>query len=177
MSTPVSKFFRRYRRSEVGVIALLLLATSSSLVGAEQDRAEDSALTWQWTAVPVRASAEKEVEIVADVDIAPGWVLYSSDFTPALFGPRPAKLKLASNAAYRAIGEVQAIQTKSGTLKDASGEAHYKYFSHKGHFRQRVTILDASSAKEIRGVIRGQTCFEEKGVCQLFAEEFAVAVN
>ena len=171
MNMHIPKSGHRHRR---GAVALLLLSASSSLVGAD---VTDSPLIWQWTAAPIRASAEKEIEIVADVDIAPGWVLYSSDFTPALFGPRPVKLKLENNAAYRAAGEVESIRAKSGTLKDASGEAHYRYFSGKGHFRQRVTILDPSSSKEIRGVIRGQTCFEEKGVCRLFTEEFTVAAN
>lgn len=177
MSTPVSRPVHRHRCKGHGGIAVLFTAASSLLAGAEPTDAQDSPLAWRWTAVPIHAAAGKEIEIDAAVDIAPGWVLYSSDFTPALFGPRPTKLKLAAAPAYRADGEVEAIQAKSGTLKDASGEAHYKYFSGKGYFKQRVTILDSSAVAEIRGVIRGQVCFEEKGVCQLFTQEFTVAVN
>lgn len=177
MRTPVSKTIYRNCRKGRGGIAVLFTVATSLLSGAEPNDAPDSPLTWRWTAAPIQTTAEKEIQIDAAVDIAPGWVLYSSDFAPALFGPRPAKLKLAAGAAYRVDGEVEAIGAKPGTLKDASGEAHYKYFSGKGRFRQRVTILDTSSAQQIRGVIRGQVCFEEKGVCQLFAQEFAVAVN
>src|SRR6188768_1501838 len=73
------------------VFAVALLALISTIpVGAEEDPAR--AIRWSWTLQPADAAPGSEAELVLVAQLAPHWVVYSSDFQ-ADFGPLPTRLR------------------------------------------------------------------------------------
>ncbi|MFT3763816.1 MAG: protein-disulfide reductase DsbD family protein [Pseudoxanthomonas sp.] len=133
----------------------------------------DAELRWTVRAVPVPGE-EDAVDVVLDADIAPGWVVYASDFEPPQIGPRPARLKLDEAPGYRADGKLQSPQARKGAGGNAVGEYAYTYFTGKAQFRQRVRRK--AGAAQVNGTLSGQSCYEQTGLCTLFRERFAVAL-
>ena len=142
---------------------------------AVADQSDNENLTWSLQALPVEGRSD-EVDLVFKAGIVPGWILYSSDFQPVDFGPRPAKLTLSTQAqaSADAVGELKAIGSASKTDKNFTGPYTYTYFSGTAELRQRVRI--SKGARTVSGQLTGQTCFEKSGLCALFKEEFSVAV-
>lgn len=126
---------------------------------------------WQYRAEPV-AGARDELDLVFEARIDEGWILYASDFQPIEFGPRPARVALEEGA--RAVGDPQAVGSRSATQRNFAGEYTYTYFSGTAQLRQRVKF--DSQAGEVRGLLNAQTCFEASGLCTLVREPFTVAL-
>ena len=125
---------------------------------------------WHVTFAPADAKAGDEVEIVFTADIAPGWILYSSDFN-LLIGPRPAKFTFDENAGLALVGAIQPVNPRWKTDRSLGGK--YSYFAEHAQFRQKARLVESTG--NVSGRITGQTCFEESGLCQLFQEKFSAS--
>lgn len=125
---------------------------------------------WHVSLAPADAKPGDEVEIVFTADIAPGWILYSSDFN-LLIGPRPAKFTFDENAGLTLVGPIQPVNAKWKTDRSLGGK--YSYFADHAQFRQKARL----AATNVTGRITGQTCFEENGLCQLFQEKFSARTD
>ncbi|HEY4366103.1 MAG TPA: hypothetical protein VGN07_02630 [Steroidobacteraceae bacterium] len=157
------------------MVPVLALTSLSCAVGNAQDAERgDNVLQWSWHVEPTEDGASNEVELVLDAQIRPGWILYSSDFVPTDFGPRPAKIVIDKDDERAAVGDARPVGARRGTGKDLDGEFAYTYFSGKAAFRQRVHYQEGTHA--VTGVINGQACFEESGLCTLVKQAFSVAV-
>ncbi|MEJ1964130.1 MAG: protein-disulfide reductase DsbD domain-containing protein [Gammaproteobacteria bacterium] len=147
----------------------LLIALAGMAVPASHAADEDvQPLRWHVTIVPAQAKPGDEVEVVFTADIAPGWILYSSDFKVEL-GPLPAKFTFDANPALELAGPIQAL--KAHRKKDRTLGGEYSYFEAHAEFRQKARLV--SPAKSVSGLINGQTCFEKSGLCELFREKFS----
>lgn len=153
----------------VAWLAAALLPVTSAVA---QSPGDADVLDWTLKVEPAHSqSAEgNEVDLVLSARIQKGWILYSSDFQPADFGPRPARITVAG-----AVGPLQAIGASSKTDKSATGGYTYTYFSDTAQFRQRVRL--ETGARSVTGTINGQTCFEENGLCALFRKQFDLPVE
>lgn len=153
------------------VTALLSLAAAAR-VGAQT--ADDSpSLHWRLRIVPVQGEADS-VDIEFGSEIASGWIVYASDFEAPEVGPRPARLKLEDSGDYRAVGELESVQSRQGAGKTIAGAYRYRYFSGHAQFRQRVRRN--GGARQISGVLSGQSCREQAGLCTWFREQFTLAL-
>lgn len=148
--------------------ALLLI---SPLAAFAQDSGEGAQLHWQTQLTPVDG-APGVVDITFESAIAPGWIVYASDFTPPEIGPIPARLKL--DPAAQADGALQSPQTHVGEGENFAGKYTYTYFKDKAQFRQSISV--PAGTIEVSGTLRGQACQEETGLCTLFRESFRVAL-
>jgi len=157
----------------VSILMAALMAAALSAT-AVADGEEDDTLEWSWQAQPVEGASGKETDIVFSARIKPGWILYSSDFDAPEFGPRPAKIVVDPAAGHTAAGELQAIGAAGRTDRNFAGEYRYTYFSGTAELRQRVRHEQGSGT--VTGVIHGQTCFEESGLCTLSRQPFSVDV-
>ena len=106
--------------------------------------------------------------MVFTADIAPGWILYSSDFNVQI-GPRPAKFTFDANPSLELVGAIAAIGPQR---KQEPVIGTYSYFAGHAEFRQKARLL--APLQPVSGKISGQMCFEESGLCQLFRENFSV---
>jgi hypothetical protein len=148
----------------VAVISLLFCAPALAQQAGD--------LSWNTRVERVAGSAD-QVDLVFSAPISKGWIVYGSDFTPGDFGPRPARLVL--QAGGQALSPVASDGAKSGTSRNFAGEYHYTYFADQATFRQRLTL--EPGARQVSGVLNGQSCYEESGLCTLFRESFAVALE
>lgn len=148
---------------------LALALATVALPALAQDPGE---LAWQSRAEPV-AGAPGEVDLVFTAPIEHGWIVYGSDFQPGDFGPRPAKVVV--KAGGEASQPAQSVGAHSRSDRNFAGEYTYTYFAEAATFRQRVKL--AAGATEVSGVLNGQSCFEESGLCTLFRAPFAVALE
>lgn len=146
------------------------LALAAAVLPLQAQDADE--LPWKWRVDPV-AGTRDEVELVATAPIRSGWIVYGSDFQAGDFGPRPARLKV--EAGGESVRAVQSVGTQVGSDRNFAGEYHYTYFSDEAVFRQRVRV--AAGAKEVTGVLNGQSCYESSGLCTLFKAPFAVALE
>lgn len=160
-------------RTWIWALALALAVQAQAQVAVDGDGGEPS-LEWNWQAAPVDGSGD-EVELVLTARIQPGWIIYSSDFEPADFGPRPARLSIDPAAGYAAAGEVRAVGASRKTDRNFAGEYTYTYFSGDAEFRQRVRRTQG--AGPVAGTIHGQTCFEASGLCTLFRQQFSASAH
>ncbi len=134
-------------------------------------QARDSGdLAWQWRAERVSVD---EVDLVATSPIAAGWIVYGSDFEAPEFGPRPARLKVEAGGVVEQ--PVQSVGSQARTDRNFAGEYRYTYFGGTATFRQRVRV--APGVRQVSGVLDGQSCFEESGLCTLFKEPFVASLD
>ena len=154
------------------VAATLAMMSAATRVAAEPlvPPPEQQPVHWRVSIVPADAKAGDDVEIVFDADITHGWILYSSDFNLEI-GPRPAKFTFDANTGLTPVGGIQPVKPQWKADKTLGGK--YSYFARHAQFRQKAR-LDAAPGSA-SGLITGQTCFEENGLCQLFRENFSTA--
>jgi hypothetical protein len=159
----------RFDPAEATPLAVLVVLVASMLVRATASAAdlEEEALQWQLSVVPATAKAGDEVELVFAADIAPGWILYASDFEAEL-GPRPARFTFEPGAEVELIGPVQAVRSLRRT--DKTWNTEYSYFEKRAEFQQKARLIKAAGT--VSGRIDGQTCYETTGLCALFRKEF-----
>ncbi len=139
---------------------------------ADSSPAEDEALRWRLTVVPANAKEGDEVELVFAADIAPGWILYASDFD-AEMGPRPARFTFEPNAGVELAGPVRAVNSLRRT--DRTWNTEYSYFEKRAEFRQKARLRQG--AESLAGRIDGQTCYETSGLCALFRKTFSLPLG
>jgi len=129
-------------------------------------------LAWDARVEPVPGQAG-QVELVFTTPIHEGWIVYASDFTPGEFGPRPAKVQLRGGG--QPLQPPVSEGARAGSGRSFAGEYHYTYFAGQATFRQKVQL--EPGAREVSGVLNGQSCFEESGLCTLFSQSFAIALE
>jgi thiol:disulfide interchange protein DsbD len=152
----------------VAAAALLLAFTGAAI---SQQPPTDS-VQWSNSAVPVPgANGERVFRLQFNGRIAPGYIVYGSDFEANL-GPNPTRLRLDAKEGVAANGKLLSAGTKAG--KDKAFNSAYTYFEGEAQLSQLVAV--APGVKNVAGTIRGQTCYEADGTCQLFSARFDVAL-
>jgi hypothetical protein len=155
---------------------LLALAAATGLMAAAvsaQGPVSDAAtLVWtiEWARQPDRTGGE--ADLVFSARIAPGWILYSSDFSTDI-GPRPARFKFETDDSTAVVGPTRAVSALRHTGK-APG-SRYTYFERQAQFRQTVRV--ATRPVTLRGSIDGQICHAVDGLCSLFHKPFSVSLD
>lgn len=149
--------------------AALLLAFAGAAL-PQQPPAES--VQWSSTAVPVQgANGERLYRLQFSGRIAPGYIVYGSDFEGNL-GPNPTRLRLDAKEGVTANGKLLSAGTRAG--KDKAFNSAYTYFEGEAQLSQVVAV--APGVKNVAGTLRGQTCYEADGTCQLFSAKFDVAL-
>lgn len=142
--------------------SLLLLAVLSTAALSQEPLAEP--VTWTASAEPVKTSGgERLYRLRIDGRIAPGYIVYGSDFKVEL-GPNPTRLRFAADSGITARGALESTGTHQG--KDPSFKVDYTYFEGRARLAQLVAV--AAGTPVIVGTIVGQTCREADGTCTLF---------
>jgi hypothetical protein len=140
-------------------LSLLAFAGAAS---AQQPAPEAS--SWNTSVVPVKsANGEKLYRLQIDGRIAPGYVVYASDFKAEL-GPNPTRLRFAADSGVKPQGSLESAGTHQG--KDKAFNVDYTYFEGEAKLSQVVAV--AAGTDKIVGTLRGQTCYEKDGTCALF---------
>jgi hypothetical protein len=153
------------------VLAIILLALIAAVpVGAEEDVAQ--AVQWNWHLVPENATPGSEAELVVLADLAPHWVVYSSDFK-AEIGPLPARLKRAPKSQLELLDSLRSIGAKR--KQDPDLDVEYGYFSERLELRQRVRLPQDGAPLE--AVLSAQACFETDGTCHLIRQNITIAAR
>lgn len=116
----------------------------------------------------IEQAADGASELVLDATVAPGWVLYASDFEQPEIGPRVARITLADGA--KADGALRSVASHEGHGKTFAGAYRYTYFTDHGQLRQRL----AGKPAQVEATVQAQVCFEESGLCELVRQEVAV---
>ncbi|HVY80537.1 MAG TPA: protein-disulfide reductase DsbD domain-containing protein [Steroidobacteraceae bacterium] len=168
------------RHALSALLAVALFAGVGKL-GATEPAASDSVpanaaqsdtVQWRVQVLPAHARPGDTAELVFTAEIAPGWILYSSDFS-AEIGPRPARFTLDPTPGLAPIEGVRAVH--SLRRKDKTLKTEYAYFERHAEFRQKVKLT--APVTTITGRINGQTCFEQSGLCQLFQKTFTATLD
>ncbi len=159
---------RRAAAALCALFASVLAVCLHGVAAAEED--PSSAVRWSWQLEPVNAAPGTEADLVLVAQIAPGWVVYSSDFKVEI-GPQPARLVAAAESRQDLLGPLRSIDArrKRGTALDVE----YGYFSGRAELRQRVRVPPAGSA--LVATLRGQACHETDGTCHLLRQPVRVA--
>jgi opacity protein-like surface antigen len=144
------------------VLAAALLAAPLAAVHAAD------AVQWSTTVTPVKA-ADGSTQYRLDFTgrITPGYIVYGSDFESGL-GPNPTRVRYEPAAAVTPRERLLSTGARKGT--DKSFNTPYTYFEGEAKLSQVVTV--AAGARTVTGTIRGQTCHEADGTCQLFRASF-----
>ena len=154
------------------VLVAALAAFSGSPLAAESP-ASTAGLKWSWHIAPsAQSGARDEVDLIFIADIAPGWILYSSDFTADL-GPRPATFTFSTGDAVALVGPIEAVGSQKA--KDRTWGTQYAYFAGRAEFRQKIRLSRDVASVDAR--VEGQTCHEADGLCELFKESLSVKVQ
>jgi len=147
-------------------IVLIAVAVFSCTASSADDSA-NRPLRWQVSVAPSQPRPGDIVEVVFSAEIAPGWILYSSDFAVDI-GPRPAKFTFDANPSFALIGTVQS--PGSQRKRDHTFGTEYTYFAGHAEFRQKARVI--APLENVTGRIDAQTCFEESGLCELHHDSF-----
>lgn len=160
------------RGSKAGFVLYLgwVVAAHAQTPGLSDDGG--NGVSWEVRAEPLAGGRGDRSELVFSARIAPGWILYSSDFRSEL-GPRPARFTVDPSSPVALIGAVQAI--KPLHRDDKTFGARYTYFEKQGEFRQRVQVKDHPAV--VTGQIEGQACHEADGTCTLIHKQFSIRLE
>lgn len=151
------------------LMATALLALISTIpVGAQEDASQ--AVTWSWRLVTPDARPGGEAELVLEADIAPHWVVYSSDFVAEL-GPRPTRLKAKPQSTLQLIEPLRSVGAHR--KRDEQLKVEYGYFEERAELRQRLRLPADGSPIEL--TLNGQACYEADGTCHLIRQDVHVA--
>lgn len=149
------------------VRASVLFAVSLS---AFSQNAGTEAVVWSTQVTPLQsANGERLYHLQLDGRIAPHYIVYGSDFNAQL-GPNPTRLRFADDSGITPQGPLESVGTHKGT--DEVFKTDYTYF--RGEAKLSQVIAVAAGTEKIAGTIRGQTCYEANGTCQLFSTSFDI---
>jgi hypothetical protein len=152
------------------VLAIALLAAMAAIpVGAEEDPAR--AIQWNWTLEPQVAGADAELVLVAE--LAPHWVVYSSDFAAGVGPLLPARLRTKRRSTTALVGSLRSIGAHRKADVASAGE--YGYFSKHVELRQRLKLPADGSPVELN--LTGQACHETDGTCHPIRQDIRVATS
>jgi DsbC/DsbD-like thiol-disulfide interchange protein len=153
----------------------LLLSLSLALAphaSVAQSRVTDEIpLNWKVGLAGSASNTINTAEIVFDVSIPTGWIVYSSDFVNPL-GPHRMQVRWQKEDDVELLGGLRAIEPRAHSGESAA--ANYSYFEHHAQLRQRIQIR--ARPVTLRGSIDGQVCEQARGLCQLFHQPFTLTV-
>jgi hypothetical protein len=152
-------------------LALAWLSAALGLTGAfahgQAHAPLEQSVRWSWQLLPGPAG---EAELVVTAELAPDWVVYSSDFK-ADVGPQPVRLALAPGNGSSLLGPLRSIDAKR--KHDRAFDAELGYFSQRVELRQRVRL--PPDGGPLVAVLRGQACYEADGTCHLIRQDIRIA--
>jgi hypothetical protein len=155
-----------------GALAPFFLWVSIAYTQGPELQTGSPGVHWQIDLDPPRVPNGWEAEVVFRADIAPGCILYSSDFKSNL-GPKATRFSFDPTAAVVLLGALHPIEARR--RKDRTFHMEYTYFQGRAEFRQRLRI-NARPAT-ISGRIEGQVCREADGTCTLIRKEFSLLIE
>lgn len=148
-------------------LAALAIAMAGAPGSAQQT---GDAVVWSSTAVPAKAADGTPLyRLEFTGRIAPGYIIYGSDFEAEL-GPNPSRVRFEPADAVSTRESLQSTGTKKGT--DKAFNTDYTYFEGEARLSQLVAV--APGTRRVAGTIRGQTCREADGTCALFRASFDI---
>jgi hypothetical protein len=158
----------------------LVLPTLLALFSAAPVFAEDTAMPaepataiqWSWALQPADAPAGSDAELVLVAQIAPHWVIYSSDFAAGI-GPRPARLKKATGSSLELVDSLRSVG--ASRKKDETSKEEYGYFSQRAELRQRLKV--PADGSPVAVTFNGQACNETDGTCHLIRQDIRITAN
>lgn len=147
------------------LLAALLLALPASAIPQEEQ-----VIDWTWSVVATegRPAGGKRYELQFRGSIAPGYIVYGSDFQVDI-GPRPVRLKFDAPE-VTPQGSLRSTGTRRRLDPVFKGE--YSYFQGSAQLSQQIAVKEGVS--RVTGTLRGQTCREADGTCSLFARRFEI---
>lgn len=149
--------------------ALFAAGLLAMCLSAAAQQAPD-AVAWTTSAEAVQGAAGQRLYRLQFAGrIAPGYVVYGSDFKANL-GPNPTRLRFAADSGVTPQGALESVATHKGT--DKAFKTGYTYFQGEAKLSQLVVV--ATGAGRIAGTLVGQTCHEVSGTCALFQERFEI---
>ena len=107
-----------------------------------------------------------EAYLTFEVFLEKGWYIYGTDFDPNL-GPMLTTFHFDSNQTYKLEGNIISVDPKKKYDDLWGGE--YTFFSEKGLFSQKLTVLDEDFYGKV--TILYQVCTEVDGKCIPLEEE------
>lgn len=114
-----------------------------------------------------------EVDIIFRATIDPGWYIYTVGFDEDC-GPIPMTVTYEGMRGFELKGDLRAINDMA--KHDKTFDCDVRIFENAGEFRQTIKILSAEAAS-ISGVLEGQVCSEEEGLCVLYEDDFRFGLN
>jgi thiol:disulfide interchange protein DsbD len=156
----------------LGVFAAIAPCAHSAEAVSPVSAAQGETLRWTVQVTPAHPQSGDTVELVFIAEIAPGWILYSSDFSAAI-GPQPARFRFEPTPGLELVEGVRAV--KAQRRQDKTWKTEYAYFERRAEFRQTVKLT--APVETVAGRIDGQTCFEESGLCELFHKTFTTHLD
>ncbi len=120
------------------VLVASLLSVVALSLHAQQPPGD--AVAWKSSAVAVKsADGGKLYRLQFEGHIAPGYIIYGSDFETAL-GPNPTRLRLDAKEGITAKDKLQSTGTKAG--KDPAFNSAYTYFEGAANLSQLVAVTE-----------------------------------
>ncbi|MEJ0055162.1 MAG: protein-disulfide reductase DsbD domain-containing protein [Bacteroidota bacterium] len=123
---------------------------------------------WSYSASNQAPAVGDEIDLIFSATIEDNWYLYSSEF-PCEDGPIKTTVTFKPHASYKLVGGLKAINPLA--KHDDVFDCDVKIFKHKGEFRQKIKVLNASLV--IDGEAEYQTCSDIDGKCIPFNDEFS----
>lgn len=143
----------------------ILLLVSIVFLSELSTHAAEAPVRWSVALSKAAPKVGEEIELIVTAEIAPKWIVYSSEFKADL-GPQPTDFVFAASDSFRPVGPLVPVAPRRG--KDKTWETEYTYFSERAEFRQKVKVLAPKLGGEVQ--IKGQLCNERDGTCTLFKE-------
>lgn len=153
-------------------LALVALLATMSAIPAFAQEAPEQAIHWTWKLQPENARPGTEAELVLVGELAPHWVVYSSDFARGI-GPLPAKLRTKPQSSVELLESLRSIG--AARKKDEASSDEYGYFATRAELRQRLRV--PADGAPIDLVFSGQACHESDGTCHLIRQDIHIAAS
>jgi thiol:disulfide interchange protein DsbD len=155
------------------VIALLLaqLLGLPAVMAGGPGGATD-ALQWNWRVEAPDKSRPDVVTLVLTADIAPGYIVYGSNFKGGL-GPNPTRLRLKDGQGVEVNLPLESVNPRR--RKDRDFGTEYTYFEGHAEFRQRLNVR--TDTTQVAVTVSGQSCHEADGTCTLFSQPLDIKLR
>jgi thiol:disulfide interchange protein DsbD len=158
-------------RPAIALLLAQLLGLSATVMAGGPGGATD-ALQWNWRVEAPDKSRPDVVTLVLTADIAPGYIVYGSDFKSGL-GPNPTRLRLKDGQGVEQNQPLESVNAKR--RKDQTFGSEYTYFEGRAEFRQRLNIRPETT--QVAATVSGQSCHEADGTCTLFNQPLQIELR
>ncbi|MFN8354397.1 MAG: protein-disulfide reductase DsbD family protein [Spirosomataceae bacterium] len=132
--------------------------------GMAQDAA--SLIKWEFRFSKPSLDVGDEVEAIFSAQIQKGWRLYTSRSNETELPA--ASFEFAENGSFEVLNQVKPIAPIQ--LHDDKCSIERCFFAQQGEFRSKIRVTETTF--NLRGVIQGQVCNEQSGLCLPFKQTF-----